>query len=218
MALDYWFSKSGVNVAFHEGLDTESKVIQNRKDSLKNYHIDNLVYLNQIHSNIVLKGTSGGLIGNGDGIILDKKGIVGLIMTADCNPVLLYDKRNDVLAMLHAGRLGVESKIVFEGFKILSLEYGTRASDVFVYVGPSIRACCYEVRSDVFCGDSLSLGKIMRKDSMYLDLIKVLQAQFLELGFSDIVIDKNCTCCSREYFSYRRDKDCGRLGLFATIT
>ena len=217
MALEYWLSESGVNVALHAGGDTESKVMQNRKDSLKNYNIGNLAYLNQIHSNIVLKGNSGGLIGNGDGIIIDKQGIVGLIMIADCNPVLLYDKTNNVLAMLHAGRLGVESKIVFEGFKMLSLEYGTRASDVFVYVGPSIRACCYEVKNDVFDGNSLSLGKIVRKDSMYLDLIKILHLQFEELGFKNIVIDEDCTCCCDKYFSYRRDKECGRFGLFATI-
>lgn len=217
MALKYWFSSSGVNVAFHAGGDDVETIMLNRAKSIHGFDVNNLAYLNQIHSNLVQKCDNGGLVGDGDALVIDRSGLIGLIMTADCNPIIMYDKVQDVLCMIHAGRLGVENGIVYNGFEFLKARYNARADNIFVYVGPSIRKCCYEVKNDVFNGNMLLSGRIVYNGIIYLDLIKVLMNQFKDLGFSDILVDDICTCCNGEYFSYRRDKNCGRIGLFATI-
>ncbi len=170
----------------------------------------------QVHGNEILRASKAGLLGNGDGIILDKKGLVGLIMVADCNPIVLYDRTKRVAVLLHAGRLGVERGIVFRAYEILQKQYQSNPSDIFAYVGPSIRGCCYEVGREVM-SEALRVGEILREGRIYLDLIAVLEAQFGEIGIFDYRISLLCTCCSGRYFSYRKDKKCGRFGMFASL-
>lgn len=218
--MKFWFSSSHINIAFHAGDNTQEEILENRKNSLKmGYTLKNLAYLNQIHSSKIIRANKGGFLGDGDGILIDKKGIVGMIMVADCNPVLLFDTQKEVLVMLHAGRVGIESGIVLEGLRILKKQYQSLMENISVLIGPSIRSCCYEVGEEVFRDDTLLKGKTIKENKIYLDLLVVLKGQLQQKGVQDknIAINPTCTCCSLEYFSYRRDKHCGRFGLFAAL-
>ena len=217
--LELWLSKEGRNIAFHAGNLTKEAVKQNQSIELQSrgYSIEQLCFLNQVHGDNILKASSGGLLGDGDGIVLDKIGLVGLIMVADCNPIVVFDRAKRVLVLLHVGRLGVEKGIVFKAFSLLQREYQSCLSDLFVYIGPSIRGCCYEVGIEVL-SQTLESGKITKERKIYLDLIEVLKEQFKEIGICDYEIDPLCTCCSGRYFSYRRDRNCGRFGIFASLT
>ncbi|WP_233704030.1 polyphenol oxidase family protein [Helicobacter mesocricetorum] len=218
--MNFWFSPPHINIAFHAGNNTQKEVLENRQNSLKmDYTLENLAYLNQIHSSKIIKAKSGGFLGDGDGILIDKKGIVGMIMVADCNPILLFDCQKQVLVLIHGGRVGIEKGIVLEGLRMLKEKYQSSIENISVYVGASIRSCCYEVGEEVFRDESLLKGKIVKGDKIYLDLLEVLKEQLQEKGVQDknITINPHCTCCSLEYFSYRRDKHCGRFGLFATL-
>lgn len=218
--MKFWFSPSHINIAFHAGNNTQEKILENRKNSLEmGYTLKNLAYLNQIHGSSIIRANKGGLLGDGDGILIDKKGIVGMIMVADCNPILLFNRKRQVLIMLHAGRVGIERGIVLEGLRVFKEQYQSCIKNIFVYVGPSIRVCCYEVGEEVFRDESLLKGKVIKGNKIYLDLLAVLKEQFQQEGVQDknITISPHCTCCSLEFFSYRRDKHCGRFGLFATL-
>lgn len=217
--LDLWLSEEGRNIAFHAGNLTKEAVKQNQSIELQSrgYSIEQLCFLNQVHGSDILKASKSGLLGDGDGIMLDKTGLVGLIMVADCNPIVIYDKVKRVLVLLHAGRLGVEKGIVFRAFSLLQREYQSCLDDLFVYIGPSIRGCCYEVGVEVL-SEALESGKIAKEGKIYLDLIEVLKGQFREIGICNYEINPLCTCCSGRYFSYRRDKNCGRFGIFASLT
>lgn len=216
--LKLWFSKEGRNVAFHAGDSAQEEVEQNRREALESqgYSLGQLCFLNQVHGNEILRASRAGLLGEGDGILLDKKGLVGLIMVADCNPVVLCDRVKCVAVLLHAGRLGVERGIVFRAYEILQKQYQSNARDIFAYVGPSIRGCCYEVGREVMC-EALRAGEIIKEGRIYLDLIAVLEVQFREIGICDSEISPLCTCCSGKYFSYRRDRKCGRFGMFVSL-
>lgn len=217
--LDLWLSEEGRNIAFHAGNLAKEAVKQNQSIELQSrgYSIEQLCFLNQVHGSDILKASKSGLLGDGDGIILDKIGLVGLIMVADCNPIVIYDKVKRVLVLLHAGRLGVEKGIVFRAFSLLQREYQSRLDDLFVYIGPSIRGCCYEVGVEVL-SEALESGKIVKEGKIYLDLIEILKGQFREIGICNYEINPLCTYCSGRYFSYRRDKNCGRFGIFASLT
>ncbi len=139
-------------------------------------------------------------------------------MVADCNPILLFDTKHRVLALLHGGRAGLQKGIIPNAFAQMQAEFDTQPLDLFAYVGPSIRVCCYEVGEEVFSDSVLRAGKIVRGGKIYLDLIAIIQTQFQEANITNYHFSPHCTCCTSTYFSYRKNPQCGRFGLFAYLT
>jgi YfiH family protein len=109
-----------------------------------------MVSLRQIHSDIihvVCSAPTGPL--RGDGLITNVPGIILAVMTADCLPVLLADKKNKVVGALHAGWRGTTQRIAEKGLGIMRREFGTQPENVFAAIGPGIQQCCYEVGQDL---------------------------------------------------------------------
>ena len=109
-----------------------------------------MVSLRQIHSDvihIVRSAPTGPL--RGDGLITNVPGIILAVMTADCLPVLLADKRNKVVGAFHAGWRGTVQRIAEKGLGIMRREFGTQPDNVFAAIGPGIQQCCYEVGQDL---------------------------------------------------------------------
>jgi hypothetical protein len=71
------------------------------------------------------------------------------VQTADCVPLLLADTRTRALAVAHAGWRGMAARVPVVAVQRMTLEFGTRPSNLLVAVGPSIASCCYEVGHDV---------------------------------------------------------------------
>ena len=55
-----------------------------------------------------------------DGITSDLKGVALGVLTADCVPILMYDKINKKICVLHAGWKGIFKGIVEKGIKKFS--------------------------------------------------------------------------------------------------
>ncbi|WP_051604676.1 peptidoglycan editing factor PgeF [Helicobacter rodentium] len=213
-----FLSCAPLNIAFHAGGDSKVTIEQNRSLCIAPLPLSSLAYLNQIHSQEVLQANQGGLLGNGDGILIAQKNIIGLIMVADCNPILLFDPKHNVLALLHGGRVGLQKGIIPNALKQMQEKFNTNTSDLFAYVGPSIRACCYEVGEEIFSDCFFETGKILQQGKIFLDLTAIILKQFQEANITNYTFSPHCTCCSSAYFSYRRDQKCGRFGLFASLT
>ncbi|TLD84018.1 laccase domain-containing protein [Helicobacter sp. MIT 11-5569] len=205
------------NIAFHAGKDSKDTILKNRSTLISPFHLSNLAYLNQIHGNIILNAKNGGFLGDGDGILITQKGIIGMIMVADCNPILLFDSKQKILMLLHGGRVGLQKGILHNALDLLQKDFHTNLQNLFIYIGPSIRACCYEVQNDVFSDSTLDCGKIIRNGKIYLDLIAVIRAQLESYNLTNHTIAPQCTCCNKTFFSYRRDCNCGRFALFAYL-
>lgn len=109
-----------------------------------------MVSLRQIHSDIihVVRSAQAEPL-TGDGLITSIPGIALAVMTADCLPVLLADKKNKVAGAFHAGWRGTVQRIVEKGLGVMRREFGTRPEDVFAAIGPGIQQCCYEVGQDL---------------------------------------------------------------------
>lgn len=109
-----------------------------------------MVSLRQIHSDIihVVRSAQAEPL-TGDGLITNTPGIALAVMTADCLPVLLADKKNKVAGAFHAGWRGTVQRIVEKGLGVMRREFGTRPEDVFAAIGPGIQQCCYEVGQDL---------------------------------------------------------------------
>ena len=84
-----------------------------------------------------------------DGMITDVPGVVLATFYADCVPLYFVDPVNRAIGLSHSGWRGTVGKIGRETVEAMGREYGTRAQDLTVAIGPSICRQCYEVSEDV---------------------------------------------------------------------
>jgi YfiH family protein len=112
-----------------------------------------LVTIKQIHSNLVVRAGKAHARRQqpekGDGLITDAPGLLLAVMTADCIPVLVADRRRRAVGAFHAGWRGTVKRVVECGIGRIRLEFGSRPEDLVAAIGPGIGGCCYAVGEEV---------------------------------------------------------------------
>jgi len=215
---------NSLNLAYHVE-DNPQDVDANHilLESKLNYDKRKLVYMKQVHSNLVHTIDAKDKFDNPptcDALITDKKNTPLMVMVADCSPMLFYDAKAEVIAVAHAGREGAFKNIVQNVINTFTNLYNSHTQDIFVSIGANIGVCCYEVGSEIYEESKklhLDYAIQIRENSFYLDVNKILITQLLSCAIKEknIEISNECTCCCRDkYFSYRAD---GITGRFAGI-
>jgi purine-nucleoside/S-methyl-5'-thioadenosine phosphorylase / adenosine deaminase len=156
----------------------------------------------------------------GDGLVANRPGWALSLQTADCLPVLLLDPRGNGYAAAHAGWRGTLAGILAATLRQLRLG-GARLDEVWIAVGPAIRACCFEVGpevSEAFEERWPEARAWMRHGSRggaHLDLVAANRFQAEKLGVRpERFLDPGwCTRCRTDlFFSYRGDgPETGRI-------
>ncbi len=209
------------NLAFHVG-DIEKNVLSNHNLLAKqlNYDKSRLIYMKQIHSNLVYKVGKNDDFSNPptcDALITNKTNIPLMVMVGDCSPILFYDPVKKVIAVAHAGRAGAFNNIVKNVIESFTKEYESNPKNIVVCIGASIKPCCYEVREEIYklsCELKLNYAVQKTDNRYYLDISSILNSQLIDAGIrkEHIEISTECTCCTKNrYFSYRADKKSGRF-------
>lgn len=149
------------------------------------------------------------------------------VKTADCVPVLLADARSGACAAVHAGWRGTLSGIVLRALERLSEEYGARAADVRVGIGPAARGCCYEVGPEVVESFREKFPRAAdwftasRDGHALVDLHRANREQLTGAGVPAERVHTLplCTMCRTDlFFSYRREKRLhGRTGRLLSV-
>lgn len=85
----------------------------------------------------------------GDALMTNVPGLLLVIRTADCLPVLLVDPRNRAVAAVHCGWRGTAKRILEKAVRTMGDNYGTKPGDLLAAFGPCIGATCYEVGPEV---------------------------------------------------------------------
>ncbi len=176
-----------------------------------------MVFLKQIHGDEVINKTNKKKsYPSGDAIITPLKHIGLFLKTADCVPIFLFDPINKIIGAVHAGWRGTSLKILKKAIQKMEHYYKTKPEDIYIFIGPSIGACCYQVKEDVYNHFSF-LGKerqnffARRKDRSYMMDLRGINAYIGEKAgvlTDHIEISELCTFCNPEFFySYRRDKE-----------
>jgi len=149
-----------------------------------------------------------------DALLTDVPGVLLGIMTADCLPLIIADKKARAVAVVHAGWRGLEKGVAAAAVAELQSTFSVPVTDLSVYAGPAIGVCCFTVGFEVIeCFRNLpelSGGNDWYQKSgsgFQLDLLAVQKAQLLAAGLadSDFHAVNVCTCCQDLCFSYRRD-------------
>ncbi len=172
----------------------------------------NLISLNQIHSNKVYKiNRVPRKRLTGDAMITNKQNIALGVLTADCAPILIIDKKQKYIGVIHAGWKGAFKGIVKKTILLLK-KYGCSEKDMIACIGPCIKKNSYEVKDDFF---NLFKNKNKRnakffnfkKKKIFFDLSEYIKSQFNENGVKKIdIIDKDTYNLKSNFFSSRRSK------------
>jgi len=109
-----------------------------------------LVTLRQIHSDLIhcVSGVPEHPLA-GDGLVTCTPRVLLGILTADCLPVILLDRKRRAVGVFHAGWRGTVKRIVEKGVGEMQRWFGSRPQDLNGAIGPGIRGCCYEIGSEV---------------------------------------------------------------------
>ena len=179
------------------------------------FNHDNIVYNTQVHGVDVRIVESGDdFIENGkeaDGLITSLQTTPLLIFTADCVPVVFYDKKQGVVALAHAGWRGTYGNIAEEIVNIMRNKYGCKVEDVKIIIGPSISVDNYEVSYDLIEKFSALEVQGYYKEvdgKYYLDLWQLNKELLKKCGIleDNIKIIDFCTVRDNDkFFSYRLD-------------
>jgi polyphenol oxidase len=184
-------------------------------------------------------GTS---VGPADALITFEKGIALGLNSADCVPLIITTKKADVLALVHAGRIGTDAKIARTTIKKL-ISLGVKVEDLIVGIGPAIQKSCYKLQYletdnpyqwlpwirpvlksvKVLVEENKELGKQYKiraeKGKILVDIIGFNIQQLLDIGVKSENIDVTpvCALClarKGEIYSHFLSSQNGKSKLF----
>ncbi len=203
---------------------------QNREKFCSVHGLDygKIINPRQVHSaNIKIVSSAKEDLTNTDGIITAEKGLPVLLLFADCTPVVIFDEKQKILGVIHAGWRGTAASITGKAAEILKREFNSKPENIKAVIGPSICQDCYPVDEKT----ALELRKSVTKadkdifvesdKGIKIDLKKINELQLTEAGVLRKNIDRTdlCTSCRNDiFYSHRKDKgETGRHGVIASI-
>ena len=134
------------------GSNDEKKNILDNKDPKKiGINKDNLFTMHQTHSNkvkIIDESNINIQRINADALITRIKDIGISVLTADCVPILIYEKVNHTIACVHAGWRGAVNGIIENTLnQIIDMN---KDNKIYIAVGPCISTKNYEVGKEFY--------------------------------------------------------------------
>jgi len=84
-----------------------------------------------------------------DGLITKEKNLNLFLLIADCLPIILFDLKKEILALIHSGWKSTEAKIAFKTVKKLIREFNCDVSDIYVAIGPAIHKSSFIFKNPI---------------------------------------------------------------------
>ncbi|MEA5098539.1 MAG: peptidoglycan editing factor PgeF [Burkholderiaceae bacterium] len=205
----------GFNLALHVG-DDPQQVRQNRA-LLRALLPAEPAWLTQTHSTTVVDAASATNAPEADASVTTERGVVCVVMTADCLPVLLCDARGTLVAAAHAGWRGLADGVLQATVEAMRAK---GAADILAWFGPAIGPQAFEVGDDVrqaFAAGGIDpadgFAPIDGNSGKYLgDMTALARAALAGVGVSRIAGGGLCTVTDwRRFYSFRRDDITGRM-------
>ncbi|MCB6993061.1 peptidoglycan editing factor PgeF [bacterium 210820-DFI.6.37] len=171
----------------------------------------------QVHKNHIQvireKGDGPVTLPGTDGMITNVPGVLLTTVHADCLPVWFFDPEKKAIGLVHAGWRGTAAGIAPKAARLMMENYGSKAGDIYAYIGPGISKCCFETGPEVYeefrtAWDFTSGMAKKQGEKYYIDLKGINQRQLKDAGLwpDKIGVSGHCTCCEPELFcSYRRE-------------
>lgn len=211
-----------LNLSFSVGDDPE-RVRQNRRLIREAMGLEELLSVGQIHGPncLILTGRrqlpQGQELPGIDILITDLPGIGLLIKQADCQAVILYDPVRQVVANVHCGWRGNVQNVLGQAVQQLKQTFGCRPEDLIAAISPSLGPCCAEF---VNYRQEWPAAFWSYRQGFFFDLwrLSVDQLQAAGIPAEQILVAGICSrCAAADFFSYRRERLCGRNGTVVAL-
>ena len=192
----------------------EFDTTENKKIIAKYLNIspENLISPTQTHSaNIDVAIETRQNYPDTDALILTEKDLGIFLNFADCTPVILYDKKQNIGAIAHAGWRGTAQKIAPLTVEKMGTNFNSKPKDIIAIIGPAIGFCCYSVGEEVYEKLKATVKNFddlseIREGNIFVDLKNINKRQLEEIGIQEIDVCPYCTVCDNDkFFSYRNE-------------
>lgn len=152
--------------------------------------------------------------GRADGAVTARPGVVCVVLTADCLPVLLCDRAGRRVGIAHAGWRGLLAGVLPAAVRAL----GVDAAEVVAWLGPAIGPDRYEVGADVrdpFVARAPAAAHRFSPNARgrwQADLYGLARDSLAGAGVTSVHGGGFCTYDEQDrFFSHRRESRCGRM-------
>ncbi len=220
--------------------DNAMHVLQNRQSLQEQLAVDAIQWLKQVHGNtaVRIRHTEQDETPAADASFTQEKGLACAILTADCLPVLFASVDGSQVAAAHAGWRGLAEDVLLNTLSIFKAP-----SKVIVCFGAAIGPAAFEVGAEVKESFPWATDKCFKKgqgDKYYANLYQLAFEQLHHAGVAEIyqaVFDEEsganqlkryqdvsqaefpCTYAQEKlFYSYRRDKQTGRMASLIWLT
>ena len=149
-----------------------------------------------------------------DAAITRLPGVVAVVMTADCLPILVCNRDGSEVAAVHAGWRGLQAGVIQR--TLASME--SSPEQLQAWIGPGISQHNFEVGEEVRSAfidsiqDAESFFKENRKGHWLCDLAGLAERVLKRQGVVYVSRDPGCSYRDAErFFSFRRNATTGRM-------
>lgn len=167
-----------------------------------------MINAHQVHGDTVAivgrEIDSDSCVGRADGLLTDRKNVALMVKLADCQGILLHDPDRSVIGAVHCGWRGSVAGIILKTVDNMASVFSSDPAGIRAWISPSLGPCCGE-----FVHYKKELPPEFHRFQVkpnYFDFWEISKSQLIEAGLTRTNIDIAgiCTCCSDDYFSYRR--------------
>jgi polyphenol oxidase len=225
-----------LNLGLHVG-DDRDLVVENRRRAAGalGLGLGECVFASQTHGREVAvvgpadrgRGTTGPEGAPAcDALVTGSAGVGLAIMVADCVPLVLFEPRARVLAVVHAGWRGTVARVAEAAVEAMA-GLGADPAAVVAGIGPAVEAARYQVGDEVaeaarsaFGGEA---GDVLAPDGpghWRFDLWAANRRVLVEAGVPAGQIETAAvgTGPATPFFSDRAERPCGRFAALARLT
>ncbi|MCH8621708.1 peptidoglycan editing factor PgeF [Undibacterium sp. TS12] len=210
-------SSGGLNLGDHVGDDPQA--VQKNRDKLNLTLPADVIFLSQVHGNMVLDAANLQPGSQADAVLTNQAATVCAVLTADCLPVLFTDMAGSVVAAAHAGWRGLAGGALENTVAAMRAR---GAGELVAWLGPAIGSSQFEVGRDVFDAFAAKIpnlhayfrikGNEGGVEKYLADIYGLARNLLNDIGVTRIYGGDHCTVSeTAEFYSYRRDKVCGRM-------
>lgn len=145
-----------------------------------------------------------------DGIVSVEEDVILVVTMADCMPVWMFDKNQEMFGIFHVGWRGLTG-----GILVNAVNYFTsnriNPAHIIVELGPHICPDHFEIQADIEPKFNLFPESIIKKDGkIFVDMFAYAKAELMGMGLKAVRITKSKECTyelAGKYYSYRREKE-----------
>lgn len=191
---------------------------KNRDRFFKQHNIDNkkAVFMNSFNKNQII------CLNDNESLEINENNVIYAVADAivtkedyfiydlfgDCIPLVVYDKKNNIVSLAHLGWISVVNNLHIELINYFIHKCNSSINDLDIYLGPSIKkeSHCIDKKENLKQLNVPNWTNYIeeRKDYYLIDLSGYVRDSLKNIGISNINVDNTDTYQSDLYFSHHR--------------